>query len=75
MECVGDLQGLGHVETRGHRQIRRERKARELATIARLIHAEVMALLRSLDGYTVGHVPRALNKDADRLSNVAIDGH
>ena len=33
-----------------------------------------MKLLRSFDGYTVGHVPRALNKDADRLSNVAIDG-
>ena len=38
------------------------------------IHAAVMALLRGLDGYTVGHVPRELNKDADRLSNVAIDG-
>jgi ribonuclease HI len=38
------------------------------------IHAAAMELLRSLEGYTVGHVPRALNKDADRLSNVAIDG-
>ena len=38
------------------------------------IHAAVMDMLRSLDGYTVGHVPRELNKDADRLSNVAIDG-
>lgn len=38
------------------------------------IHAAVMQLLRGLDGYTVGHVPRELNKDADRLSNVAIDG-
>ena len=38
------------------------------------IHAEVMAMLRGFDGYTVGHVPRELNKDADRLSNVAIDG-
>jgi ribonuclease HI len=38
------------------------------------IHAAVMALLRAFDGYTVGHVPRELNKDADRLSNVAIDG-
>ncbi|HET9851889.1 MAG TPA: ribonuclease HI family protein [Candidatus Limnocylindrales bacterium] len=38
------------------------------------IHAAVMALLRSFDGYTVGHVPRELNKDADRLSNLAIDG-
>jgi hypothetical protein len=31
-------------------------------------------MLRQFQGYTVGHVPRALNKDADRLSNVAIDG-
>ena len=38
------------------------------------IHAAVMALLRGFDGYTIGHVPRELNKDADRLSNVAIDG-
>ncbi len=37
------------------------------------IHASVMALLARLQGYTVGHVPRELNKDADRLSNVAID--
>lgn len=38
------------------------------------IHAAVMDLLRGFDGYTVGHVPRELNRDADRLSNVAIDG-
>jgi ribonuclease HI len=37
------------------------------------IHAAVMALLREFDGYSIGHVPRELNKDADRLSNVAID--
>jgi hypothetical protein len=33
-----------------------------------------MLLLGRLAGYTVGHVPRELNKEADRLSNVAIDG-
>ena len=38
------------------------------------IHAAVMDLLRTLDSYTVGHVPRELNREADRLSNVAIDG-
>ena len=38
------------------------------------IHAAAMSLLHSFEGYTVGHVPRALNTDADRLSNVAIDG-
>jgi ribonuclease HI len=37
------------------------------------IHARVMAQLARLAGYTVGHVPRELNKEADRLSNVAID--
>ncbi|MDQ2940827.1 MAG: ribonuclease HI family protein [Chloroflexota bacterium] len=37
------------------------------------IHARVMEMLARLDGYTVGHVPRELNKEADRLSNVAID--
>ena len=35
--------------------------------------SRVMTQLASLGGYTVGHVPRELNKDADRLSNVAID--
>jgi ribonuclease HI len=38
------------------------------------IHAQVMGLLGRFAGYTVGHVPRELNKEADRLSNVAIDG-
>ena len=37
------------------------------------IHASVMTMLGQLSSYTVGHVPRELNKDADRLSNVAID--
>ncbi|MDQ2934297.1 MAG: ribonuclease HI family protein [Chloroflexota bacterium] len=37
------------------------------------IHARVMAMLARLDAYTVGHVPRELNREADRLSNVAID--
>jgi ribonuclease HI len=39
----------------------------------RPIHARVMGQLGRLAGYTVAHVPRELNKDADRLSNVAID--
>jgi ribonuclease HI len=37
------------------------------------IHGRVTALLARFSGYTVGHVPRELNKEADRLSNVAID--
>jgi ribonuclease HI len=37
------------------------------------IHSRVMAMLGRLRGYSVGHIPRELNRDADRLSNVAID--
>jgi ribonuclease HI len=37
------------------------------------IHARVMAMLGRLRRYSVGHIPRELNRDADRLSNVAID--
>jgi ribonuclease HI len=37
------------------------------------IHARVMGLLGRFAGYTVGHVPRQQNAEADRLSNVAID--
>ena len=37
------------------------------------IHARVMRMLGRFAAYSVGHVPRKLNKDADRLSNVAID--
>jgi ribonuclease HI len=37
------------------------------------LHARAMEMLGAFGGYTVGHVPRELNRDADRLSNVAID--
>jgi len=37
------------------------------------IHASVMSMLAQLRGYTVGHVPRELNREADRLSNVGVD--
>ena len=37
------------------------------------IYARVMAMLGRLRSYSVGHIPRELNGDADRLSNVAID--
>lgn len=69
--------GATHVDLRMDSQL----VARQITGVYRVkhpdlkpIHAAVMALLRSFDGYTVGHVPRELNKDADRLSNVAIDG-
>ena len=69
--------GATHVDLRMDSEL----VARQISGIYRVkhpvlkpFHAAVMDLLRRLDGYTVGHVPRALNKDADRLSNVAIDG-
>ena len=69
--------GATHVDLRMDSQL----VARQITGVYRVkhpdlkpIHAAVMALLRSFDGYTVGHVPRELNREADRLSNVAIDG-
>jgi len=71
------LQGATHVDLRMDSEL----VARQISGVYRVkhpdlkpIHAAVMEMLRSLEGYTVGHVPRALNTDADRLSNVAIDG-
>ncbi len=69
--------GATHVDMRMDSEL----VARQISGIYRVkhpdlkpLHARVMTLLRSFEGYTVGHVPRELNKDADRLSNVAIDG-
>lgn len=69
--------GATHVDLRMDSEL----VARQITGIYRVkhpdlkpIHSAVMGLLRSLEGYTVGHVPRELNRDADRLSNVAIDG-
>jgi ribonuclease HI len=68
--------GATHVDLRMDSEL----VARQIAGIYKVkhadlkpIHARVMAQLSRLEGYTVGHVPRALNGDADRLSNVAID--
>ena len=69
--------GATHVDLRMDSQL----VARQISGIYRVkhadlkpLHAAVTALLGGLEGYTVGHVPRELNRDADRLSNVAIDG-
>jgi probable phosphoglycerate mutase len=69
--------GATHVDLRMDSEL----VARQISGVYRVkhpdlrpIHAAVMGMLGRLGGYTVGHVPRALNKDADRLSNVAIDG-
>ncbi len=68
--------GARHVDLRMDSEL----VARQISGIYRVkhpdlkpIHQRVMGLLAGFEGYSVGHVPRALNKDADRLSNVAID--
>jgi ribonuclease HI len=70
-------EGATHVDLRMDSQL----VARQIIGMYRVkhpdlqpIHRRVMAMLARLGGYTVGHVPRERNKDADRLSNVAIDG-
>jgi ribonuclease HI len=70
------LQGATHVDLRMDSEL----VARQITGRYRVkhpdlkpIHARVMALLAKFAGYTIGHVPRELNKEADRLSNVAID--
>jgi ribonuclease H / adenosylcobalamin/alpha-ribazole phosphatase len=69
--------GATHVDLRMDSEL----VARQLAGVYRVkhpdlkpIHARVVALLNRFRAYTVGHVPRELNRDADRLSNLAIDG-
>ena len=70
------LQGATHVDLRMDSQL----VARQITGQYRVkhpdlkpIHAQVMALLSRFAGYSVAHVPRELNKEADHLSNVAID--
>ena len=70
-------EGATHVDLRMDSQL----VARQIIGMYRVkhpdlqpIHRRVMAMLETLAGYTVGHVPRERNLDADRLSNVAIDG-
>ena len=69
--------GATHVDLRMDSQL----VARQISGLYRVknadlkpLHAAVMSLLARFAGYTVGHVPRELNRDADRMSNVAIDG-
>lgn len=38
------------------------------------LHAEVKRALRDFDSWSIRHVPRADNADADRLVNQALDG-
>jgi ribonuclease HI len=70
--------GATHVDLRMDSQL----FARQISGLYRVRHADlrpfherVMRLLGTFAGYTVGHIPRELNRDADLLSNVAIDRH
>ena len=37
------------------------------------LHARALALIRGFDQFRIRHVPRAQNKEADRLVNLALD--
>jgi ribonuclease HI len=39
------------------------------------LYGKVMELLEQIPAYEIEHIPREKNKEADRLSNVAIDEH
>jgi len=54
------------------RQIEGRYKVKD-ATL-RELHAEVTRELSQLDGWSIRHVKRAQNADADRLVNAALDG-
>lgn len=38
------------------------------------LHARAMSLIRELDGFSIVHVLRAKNREADHLANLALDG-
>ncbi len=54
------------------RQIRGEYRVRNLAL--RPLYERVRELQGRLEGFSVVHVPREQNADADRLANAALDG-
>ena len=78
------LMGLEEVLRLGQRQIKiqsdSELLVRQLNGVYRVkdeklkvLFEKVMGLLRQLDSYRILHVPRELNKLADRLANQGID--
>ena len=69
--------GAGEVELVGDselivRQVRGEYKVKD-ATL-RELHGEVKRALRSFENWTIRHVRREQNAEADRLVNAALDG-
>ena len=65
LELIGDSELIV-------RQVKGEYKVKD-ATL-RELHGEVMRALRPFDGWSIRHVRRAENADADRLVNAALDG-
>lgn len=54
------------------KQIRGEYKVKNAGI--KPLHAEAKAALADFDGWTINHVRREMNADADRLVNNALDG-
>lgn len=65
LELVGDSELIV-------RQVKGEYKVKD-ATM-RELHGEVKRALRPFDTWTIRHVRRELNKEADRLVNAVLDG-
>lgn len=65
LELIGDSELIV-------RQVKGEYKVKD-ATL-RELHAEVERALRPFDRWSIRHVRRAQNADADRLVNAALDG-
>jgi len=65
LELIGDSELIV-------RQVKGEYKVKN-ATM-RELHTEVKKALRAFDGWSIRHVRREQNADADRLVNAALDG-
>jgi ribonuclease HI len=65
LELVGDSELIV-------RQVKGEYKVKD-ATM-RELHSEVKRALQSFDSWSIRHVRRELNKEADRLVNAVLDG-
>jgi ribonuclease HI len=65
LELVGDSELVV-------RQLKGEYKVKDAAL--RELHAEARRALRGFDGWSIRHVPRERNAEADRLVNEALDG-
>ena len=65
LELVGDSELIV-------RQVKGEYKVKDAAL--RELHAEVERALRPFESWSIRHVRRAQNAEADRLVNVALDG-